>query len=111
LATAILEAARAEPNAILVVSDGYENFRQGDVAQVVAGMRQLGLTTVIEQVTPVIAAAEDLSRRQLSATVPIVPVEHEAGVGELAARLLLASQADELEPQALPAVKRLLFAA
>ena len=110
LATAVLEAARTEPEAILVVTDGYENFRQGDVAQVVAGMRRLGLATAVEQVTPVIAAAEDLSRRRLSETVPVVPVEHEAGVGELAARLLLAGQPDELEAAQLRAVEQLLFA-
>jgi hypothetical protein len=110
LATAILEAARTEPEAILIVTDGYENFQQGDVAQVVAGMRRLGLATTVEQVTPVIAEAEDLSRRRLSETVPVVPVEHEAGVGELAARLLLAGQPEDLDMQALPAVEQLLFA-
>ena len=110
LATAILEAARTEPEAILIVTDGYENFRQGDVDQVVAGMRRIGLATTIEQVTPVIAAAEDLSRRRLSEAVSVVPVEHEAGVGELAARLLLAGQPDDLDTQVLPAVEQLLFA-
>lgn len=110
LATAVLQAARTAPEAILIVTDGYENHRQGDVAQVVAGMRRLGLTTLVEQVTPVIAAAEDLSRRHLSEEVPVVRVEHETGVGELAARLLLASQPEELDGNVLPAVERLLFA-
>lgn len=110
LATAVLEAARTEPEAILIVTDGFENFRQGDVAQVVAGMRRLGLTTTVEQVTPVIATAEDLSRRLLSDAVPVVPVEHEAGVGELGARLLLAGQPDDLDGQVLPVVEQLLFA-
>ncbi len=109
LATAILEAARDEPEAILVVTDGFENFRQGDAAQVVAGLRRLGVTTVIEQVTPVVAAAEDLSRRRLSAEVPVVPVEHEASVGELASRLLLAGQPEEFDAGALPVVTRLLL--
>jgi hypothetical protein len=111
LATGVLQAARTEPAAILIVTDGFENFRQGDVAQIVSGMRRLGLTTTVEQVTPVIAAAEDLSRRRLSEAVPIVPIEHEAGVGELAARLLLAAQPDDLDTQVLPAVEQLLFAA
>lgn len=110
LATAVLEAARIESEAILIVTDGYENVRQGDVAQVVAGLRRLGLSAAIEQVTPVIAVAEDLSRRRLSEVVPVVPVEEEAGVGELAARLLLAGQPDDLDTQALPAVEQLLFA-
>ncbi|MCA9072172.1 MAG: VWA domain-containing protein [Planctomycetaceae bacterium] len=110
LATAILKAARTEPEAILIVTDGFENCRQGDAAQVVAGLRRLGVTTTIEQVTPVIAAAEDLSRRRLSEAVPIIPVEHESGVGELTARLLLAGQSSHLDTEALSTVEQLLFA-
>ena len=109
LATAVMEAARTEPEAILIVTDGYENCRQGDVAQVVAGMRRLGLMTAVEQVTPVIAAAEDLSRRRLSAAMPVVPVENETGVGELAARLLVVEQSHQLEADELRTVERLLF--
>lgn len=109
LATAVLEAARSEPEAILVITDGYENFRQGDVAQVVAGMRRLRLATTVQQVTPVVAAAEDLSRRRLSETIPLLPIEHEAGVGELAARLLLVGESDQLEANTLRAVEQLLF--
>jgi hypothetical protein len=109
LATAIIEAARYEPDAMLVVTDGYENARQGDAAQVIAGLRRLGLRTAILQVAPVIAAAEDLSRRRLSELVPVVAVEHETGAGELAARMLLAAQPEELGTKALQAVGKLLF--
>ena len=60
LATAVLQAARTAPEAILVVSDGYENFRQGDAAQVVEGLRRLGIATAVYQIVPVFTAAEDL---------------------------------------------------
>ena len=109
LASAVLEAARSDPNSILIVSDGFENYRQGDVSQVVVGLKKLGMTTRVEQVTPVIAEAEDLSQRRLSNLVPVVPVEHETAVGELAARILLAAQPKIADEQLVSTVEKLLF--
>jgi hypothetical protein len=109
LATAVLQAARTTPEAILVVTDGYENFRQGDVAQVVKGIRRLGLATAVYQVVPVFTAAEDLSRRRLGERIPVVPVDHESTVGELTARLLLAKEPEELSSTTLRSVEDLLF--
>lgn len=109
LATAVLEAAHAGPDSILVVTDGYENFRQGDVGQVVKGLRRLGQTTTVYQVVPVFTAAENLSRRQLGKNIPVVPVDHESAVGELTARLLLAQQPEELSSVKLELVEDLLF--
>jgi hypothetical protein len=80
LATAVLEAARTEPQAILIVSDGYENCRQGDVAQVVEGLHRLGMAKVVYQVVPVFTAAENLSKRRLGENVPLLAVGHEACV-------------------------------
>jgi hypothetical protein len=109
LATAVLQAARTAPEAILVVSDGYENFRQGDVAQVVEGLSRLRLATAVYQVAPLFTAAESLSRRRLGENIPVVPVDHEAAVGELTARLLLTKEPEELSPAALRSVEELLF--
>ncbi len=91
LATGILEAARQRPRAILVITDGYENLRQGDAADVVRGLRQLGLTMPVYQLLPLFAAGEDVSQRALGEPIQLLPVEHEAGVGEVLARLLLAT--------------------
>jgi len=109
LATAVVQAARTAPEAILVVTDGYENFRQGDVAQVVEGLGRLGLTTAVYQVVPVFTVAEDLSRRRLGGSIPVVPVDHESAVGELTARLLLAKEPEEVSSATLRSVEDLLF--
>jgi len=109
LATAVLQAARVAPEAILVVSDGYESFRQGDVAQVVEGLSRVGLATAVYQVAPVYTAAENLSRRRLGENIPVVPVDHEAVVGELTARLLLAKKPKEVSLAGLWLVEELLF--
>jgi len=109
LATAVLEAARTAPQAILILSDGYENCRQGDVAQVVEGLRRLGLAKVVYQVVPVFTVAENLSKRRLGDNIPLLRVDHEAASGELVARLVLAGETEQLQPATLAAVQELLF--
>jgi hypothetical protein len=109
LATAVLEAARNAPQVILIVSDGYENCRQGDVAQVVEGLRRLGLAKAVYQVVPVFTPAENLCKRRLGENIPLLRVDHEAAAGELAARLLLAGETDDLRPTTLAAVQELLY--
>ena len=101
--------ARTEPQAILIVSDGYENCRQGDVAQVVEGLHRLGMAKVVYQVVPVFTAAENLSKRRLGENIPLLAVDHEAAAGELAARLLLAGETEDLQPTTVAAVQELLF--
>jgi hypothetical protein len=63
----------------------------------------------VYQVVPVFTAAEDLSRRRLGETIPVVPVDHESTVGELTARLLLAKEPEELSSTTLRSVEDLLF--
>lgn len=91
LAEGILAAARQHPQAILVISDGYENVRQGDADEVVRGLRLLGFTMPIYQVVPLFAATEDLSQRRLGNSLQVLPMEHEAGVSELLVRLKLSA--------------------
>ena len=109
IANAVLQAARTQPEAIVIVSDGYENFRQGDAAQVIEGIRRLGVRSAVYHVLPVFAAGENLSQRQLSDNVSVVPVEHESAVGELSARLLLSKENDEVSSTTLKSIEDLLF--
>jgi hypothetical protein len=109
LASAVLEAGRSSPDAILVVTDGYENFRQGDTAQVVEGLARLGLATAVWQIVPVFTAAESLSRRRLGPNIPVLAVDHESSAGEVAARLALIQEQDDLSPAALRSIEQLLF--
>lgn len=112
LATALINAARRNPTALLIVTDGYETYRHADVAQVVAGLRKLGYTLPITQVTPVISTSEDLARRRLGDQIALLAVDHEDRAGELASRLLLANYAPErtLDRELLNAVSQWLFA-
>jgi hypothetical protein len=109
LASAVLDAARGRPGTILVVSDGYENVRPGDTAAVVDGLRRLGVTTPVYQVVPLFAAGEDLGRRRLGGSIPVLAVRHEREVGELLARVFLAHAPDKLSDDDVNRLGRLLF--
>jgi hypothetical protein len=108
LATAVLAAARSRPEAILICTDGYENVRQGDTATVVAGLRQLGLDFPIFQVVPLFAAGEDLTRRALGGTIPVLTIRHEQEIGELLARVSLAHAPEILDHDDVERLRRLL---
>lgn len=97
LASAVLEAARERPEMMVLLTDGYENVRQGDAAQVLRGLGELGLAPALVQAVTVFTPHEDISERRIGADVPAVPVAHEAEVGELAARMMLARSGEHLE--------------
>lgn len=90
LASALLNAARLRPEMVVLISDGYENLRQGDVAQLLRGMRRLGLVTPLLQVVTSFTRAEQINGRLLDRQVPALALWREWEVRELAARVLLA---------------------
>ncbi len=108
LAMAIITAARTDAQIILVLTDGYENVRQGDAAQVVRGINQLGRTIPIYQVVPQFTGAENLARRLLGDNIPVIPVAHEDGVQELLARILLASEGENISDEQMKQLQELL---
>lgn len=109
LATAVLRSGQERPDAIVVITDGYENVREGDLAHVVAGLRRLGTTTPVFEVLPVFTPAEDIRSRCLGADIVPLPVHHEKGVGELLARIYLATRPDTLNPEELTLVGQFLI--
>lgn len=108
LAQGLLKAASARAQIVLLITDGYENFRQGDVALVVQGLRHAGYNAPIYQVVPVYAQAEDLSFRRLSENIPLLPLGHEQEVREILARILLATADEQLTEQELHQLQGLL---
>lgn len=47
IATSLLDALKGEPDLVAIISDGYENFYQGDLTKVVATLPQIGIKTPI----------------------------------------------------------------
>jgi hypothetical protein len=108
LATAVLRSAQERPDAIIVITDGYENVRAGDTAHVVVGLRRLGMSTPVFQVAPVFTPAEDIESRRLGVEIIPMPVHHEECVGELLARIYLATRPDTLHAEELTLIGQLL---
>jgi hypothetical protein len=109
LASAVLEAARTKPETILVITDGYDSYRPGDVADVAGGLRRLDPALQVLQVVPRFTPAEDLASRRLGQDIPLLPVDHETGVGVLLARVLLARAGSEPTAEDLHQLERFLF--
>jgi hypothetical protein len=109
IASALISAARFQPQVIIIITDGYENVQSGDTELVVRGLRSLGLDMPIYQIAPLFTSAEDLSQRQLGESIEVFGVVHEDGVREIIARILLASGADTLSPKEVEQLQQLLF--
>jgi hypothetical protein len=108
LAGAVLEAARTNPEVILIVTDGYENCRTGDVADVAAGLARICPALQIFQVVPRFTPAEDLASRRLAEAIPLLPIDHENGAGELLARVVLTHAGAVVSDEELGQVETLL---
>ena len=109
LASAVLAAVREQPDVVVVCTDGYENVRQGDTAALIDGTRRLGCNVPVFQVVPLFAATEDLTRRRLGASIPVLTLTHEHETGELLARILLAHAPEFLNADDVARVRGLLF--
>lgn len=98
LAPALLEAMRRKPDAVLLISDGYENLQQGDTADVLEALRSIGVHTPIVQILPAFTRRENLEDRQLlGEAFPCLVETGENGFGPLYLQLQLLLEQDRLE--------------
>lgn len=65
LAEGVLEAMTYQPEAVLVISDGYENVEQGDTEMVLQGLKNLGINTPFVHILPAFTVREAYEHRQL----------------------------------------------
>ena len=77
----LIDAVKDLPDAVYVISDGYENEPAGRFAEVVREMHKIGIKVPIYHFNPV-AAAESTGVRELAPNkVPTMPVQRPDGVG------------------------------
>jgi len=81
LATALVDALEKNPDAIFIISDGYENAPAGRVHEVIAALRHIGIDTPIYHINPTIAAESKKGIRTLSDYVPVMPVSNPEALG------------------------------
>jgi hypothetical protein len=80
LASGLVRLLKNEPDAVFVLSDGYENAPAGRFSEVVAAVRRMGVKTPIHQFTPVFAA-EARGVRKLCESVVAMPVSKPESIG------------------------------
>jgi hypothetical protein len=92
LAGGLLTLLDKAPDAIFVLSDGYENRAAGRFAEVVTAVRALGITTPIYHLNPVFAAESRGVRALCPGLVPTLPVNRPEALGLSFLRAVLAAE-------------------
>jgi hypothetical protein len=92
---------------VFVISDGFDNARQGDVSVVVGGLAAVHVETPIYHVLPLFKSSEDISNRRFGEQVPVIAISNEAEAGELIARSQLAGMTDSISDPQLDSFCRL----
>jgi hypothetical protein len=81
LADALVDLLAGAPDAVFVISDGYENRPAGRFAEVVSAVRSIGVTTPIYHLNPVFAAESRGVRELASGLVPTLPASRPESLG------------------------------
>lgn len=87
LATALIELLEGQPDVVAIVSDGYENCHEGDLAKVVATLPQIGLTTPIVFCHTKFTEGDDLTLRRPKGELLALEFWHQADFEGLLLRL------------------------
>lgn len=80
LALELVRAFQSKPDAIFMITDGYENAPAGRCDEVIVQARQLGYQTPVYQLSPVMAA-ESGGVKMLSQGISPMPVSKPEGMG------------------------------
>ena len=80
LAEAYVKVLQDKPEAVFVITDGYENAPAGRFDEAVRLVKKIGNNTPVFQITPVMAS-EVQGTRQLSKEVSVMPISNPASLG------------------------------
>ncbi len=80
LAKPLVQLFKEEPNAIFIISDGYENAPAGRVNEVLHAVRNMGCNIPVYQVTPVMSA-ESSGIKRLSDKLSVIPANKPSSLG------------------------------
>ena len=80
IAESLVAVLKKEPDAVFVITDGYENAPAGRFAETVKLVRKIGNTTPIFQISPVMGS-ETQGTRALSEDVSVMPLNSPSALG------------------------------
>ena len=89
----LVRLLKDEPEAVFVLTDGYENAPAGRFSQTMAAIAEMGINTPVIQMSPVLAS-ESKGVRVLSPAVTAMPVNRTESLGLGLVKVLLASDLD-----------------
>ena len=92
LADGLIEVLMQEPDAVYVLSDGYENTPAGRFAEVMQHVRDMGNGTPVYHLNPVFAAEATGVRELAAGTVLTMPVQSPAALGSTIIRGLIEAE-------------------
>lgn len=81
LAEGLVDLLEKDPNAVFVISDGYENAPAGRFAEVLELASKIGCHTPVYHLNPVASTDSRKGVRQLSPQVPVMPVNRPEAMG------------------------------
>jgi len=74
LAEGLISLLESEPDAVFIISDGYENTPAGRLSETLTLVRQIGCNTPIYHINPVAAAESGQGVRVLDNRIPVMPI-------------------------------------
>ena len=80
LGAALIKALKWGPEAVFMLTDGYENAPSGRVNEIMSALRKMGNNTPVYQMSPVMAA-ESKGLRTLSSEISAMPLSKPTSVG------------------------------
>ena len=95
LATALLDALELQPELVAILSDGYENRQQHDLADVVTAVRRIGITTPVVFCHTKFSPGDDLVERRPAPQLPELEFWHQSEFERLTYNLLSRVQGAE----------------
>jgi hypothetical protein len=94
LACGLLEALECDPDLVAIVSDGYENRIEGDLARVTAALPGAGVTTPVVFCHSKFTNQDDLTFRRPASGIPQLEFWHQRDFAPLLTDLFLRSRGD-----------------
>ena len=80
LARPLVDVLEKNPDAVFIISDGYENAPAGRVNEVMQAIKNMGISIPVFQINPVVSA-EAKGIKKLSSEISVVPANKPASIG------------------------------